>query len=172
MNRRASESLRARTMPGHCRTITIMAIRPAASMYASAAQRGSAQSASEDDDAIRGYLRALVGAPVRSSDRVETSEPGFVEAAARWSTRSGVDRKTLASLGVPRRVLDAAGLRLTSVGDLVRRHYGSEPFTAAELVRKSGVSATSVRDVLMEDVEVGRLERIGAAGRTVLYGLR
>jgi hypothetical protein len=149
-----------------------MAKRPAAStLRASAPQGGSTQPSSEDD-AVRGYLRALVGAPVRSSDRVDCSESGFVEAAARWSTRSGVDRRTLACLGVPRRVLDAAGLRATPVGELVRRHYGTDPFTAADLVRKSGVSAASVRGALVEDVEAGRLERIGTAGRMALYRLR
>jgi hypothetical protein len=148
-----------------------MARRPPASVsHATTARGGSTQSSSEDD-AVRGYLRALAGAPVRSADRVDTAESGFVEAAAGWAARSGADRRTLARLGVPRRVLDAAGLRPTPVGDLVRRQYGTDPFTAAELVRKSGVSATTVRNVLIEDVEAGRLERIEAAGRMVLYGL-
>ncbi len=170
-NRRGAELRRAGIMSGHCRTITIMARRPGDSMHAPATRSGSAQPSSEDD-AVRGYLRALVGAPIRASDRVDTSEPGFVEAAASWSARSGVDRRTLSYVGVPRRVLDAAGLRPRPVADLVRRHYGSAPFTVADLVRKSGVSTASVRDVLIEDVEAGRLERRGTAGRMVLYGLR
>jgi hypothetical protein len=149
-----------------------MARRPAASSSPATAGRGGSTQSSSEDDTVRGYLRALVGAPVRSSDQADISEPGFVEAAASWATRSGVDRRTLAWLGVPRRVLDAAGLRPAPVGDLVRRHYGTDPFTAAELVRKSGVSATSVRKLLIEDVEAGRLERITTAGRMVLYGLR
>lgn len=138
--------------------------------HAAIALGGSAHSSSEDE-AVRSYLRALVGAPVRTADRVAKAESSFVESAASWATRSGVDRRTLARLGVPRRVLEAAGLRPTPVGDLVRRQYETGPFTASALVRKSGVSATTVRGVLKEDVEAGRLERIEAAGRMVLYRL-
>jgi hypothetical protein len=152
--------------------MAIMSKRPEASTLRAPAPTGGGAQPSSEDDAVRSYLRALVGAPVRSSDRVDLSEPGFVEAAVEWSMRSGVDRRTLALLGVPRRVLDAAGLRPTPVGDLVRRHYGTEPFTVADLVRKSDVSAASARSALIEDVEAGRLERIGTAGRAALYRVR
>ena len=156
-----------------CRTITIMARRLAAvTSHASPRRRRSAQPVSQDDEAtVRTYLRALIGSPVRSSDRTEDSEPAFVQTIASWSEWAGVDRRTLAAVGVPRRLLNEAGVRRTPVGDLVRRRYTTDTFTVAELVRRSGASPSSVRKVLAEDERVGRLKRVATTGRTVLYGL-
>jgi predicted Rossmann fold nucleotide-binding protein DprA/Smf involved in DNA uptake len=124
-----------------------------------------------DELAVRAYLRALVGAPVRAADRVETTEVSFVDAAARWSVRTGVDRKTLSGLGVDRRTLDAAGLKATPVAELVRRQYQTEPLSVADLARRSGVSPASVRQTVFDDESDGLIETVGTKGRTVLYRL-
>jgi len=126
----------------------------------------------EDEARVRSYLRLLVDTPVRVSDRLDTAEEAFIDVAASWSASSGVDRRTLAGLGVPREVLDAAGITATPVADLVRRQYGTNPFTAADLVRKSGVSMASVRIVLAEDEQAGRIRRLQSKGRAIHYGLR
>lgn len=127
----------------------------------------------QDDEAkVRTYLRILLGSPVRASDRLESAEAAFIDVAAGWSERSGVDRKTLADLGVPRGVLDSAGIAATRVGELVRRQYGQDPFTAADLVRKAGVSLASVRTVLAEDERTRRIKRVKSEGRAIHYGLR
>lgn len=128
--------------------------------------------AQEDEAKVRTYLRLLLGVPVRASDRLEPAEAAFIEVAAGWSGRSGVDRRTLADLGVPREVLDSAGIAATPVGELVRRQYGQSPFTAADLVRKSGVSVASVRAVLAEDERAKRIKRVKSEGRAIHYGLR
>jgi hypothetical protein len=150
-----------------------MAQRPAGSTpYASRSDDAKARPAPHDEEtAVRAYLRLLVGAPVRASDRVETCEPAFVEVVATWSERTGVDRRTLASIGVPREVLDEAGVRPTPVGDLIRRHYCADPFTVFDLARRSGVSIASVRGVIARDEQSGQLKRVGTTGRKVLYGL-
>lgn len=121
--------------------------------------------------AVRAYLRALVGAPVRATDRVETTEASFVDAAARWSGRSGVDRKTLSRIGVDRRTLDAAGLKATPVAELVRRQYSTEPFSVANLARRSGVSPASAKQTVSQDESDGLIETVGTKGRAVLYRL-
>lgn len=127
----------------------------------------------DDDEAkVRSYLRLLVDAPVRTSDRLDPAEQAFVEAAARWSARSGVDRRTLTDLGVPRKVLDAAGIAATPVAELVRRQYGKTPFSSVDLVRRSGVSQASVRTVLAEDEKCGRITRVPSEGRAIHYRMR
>ena len=134
---------------------------------------GTTESGTQNDEAkVRTYLRLLVDAPVRASDRLEPAEAAFIDVAARWSQRSGVDRRTLAGLGVPREVLDSAGIAATPVGELVRRQYGQSLFTAADLVRKSGVSMASVRTILAEDEQVQRIKRVKREGRAIYYGLR
>lgn len=124
-----------------------------------------------DDQAVRAYLRALVGSPVRSSERVETTEPSFIDAVARWAERSEVDRKTLSSIGVGRRVLDAAGLKPTAVAETIRRYYKDGVFSIAALVQRSGVSAAIVRKTVYEDEVNQMIERFSTEGRTILYRL-
>jgi predicted Rossmann fold nucleotide-binding protein DprA/Smf involved in DNA uptake len=124
-----------------------------------------------DELAVRAYLRALVDAPARAADRVETTEASFVDAAARWSARSGVDRKTLSRIGVDRRTLDAAGLKATPVAELVRRQYGADPLSVADLARRSGVSPASVRQTVYDDESDGLIEAVETEGRRVLYRL-
>lgn len=157
-----------------CRTMTIMARRLATSTTAVPARGRSAthRGAQDAEAKVRTYLRLLVDAPVRVSDRLDRAETAFIEAAAGWSERSGVDRKTLADIGVPREVLDAAGIDATPVAELVRRQYGKSPFSAADLVRRSGVSMASVRSVLAEDEQAGRIRRAKSEGRAIHYGLR
>lgn len=134
---------------------------------------GSARRGAEDDEAkVRTYLRLLVEAPIRTSDRFDPAEAAFIEVAAGWSAHAGVDRRTLADLGVSREVLDAAGISATPVAELVRRQYGTSAFTAADLVRRSGVSMPSVRSVLAEDEQSGQIRRVKSQGRAILYGLR
>lgn len=130
------------------------------------------EAASDDEAKVRTYLRLLVDAPLRKSDRFEQAETAFAEVASRWCKRSGVDRRTMARLGVRREVLDAAGVSATPVAELVRRQYGKSTFSAAGLVRRSGVSMASVRSVLAEDEEAGRVVRIGRESRMIHYRLR
>lgn len=151
-----------------------MAGRPEASApRASAPCPNEVRAGSADDEAVvRAYLRLLVGAPLRASDRLETVEPAFVDVVDRWSERAGIDRRTLAAVGVPRRVLNEAGIRPTPVGELIRRQYSAEPFSVIDLVRRSGASPASVRGVIAEDEQNGQLKRVGSAGRNILYRLR
>lgn len=135
-------------------------------------RNASRRSVQDAEAAVRTYLRLLVGAPVRVSDCLGSAEVAFITVAADWSARSGVDRRALEELGVPRDVLDAAEITPTPVAELVRRQYGMSPFTVADLVRKSGVSMASVRNVLMEDERSGRIERVAHRGRAVRYGQR
>ena len=151
----------------------MMARRLASATSAVPAPDGdAARPSSADESAVRTYLRLLAGAPVRSSDRVEKAESDFIAAAADWAAEAGVDRRTLAEVGVSRQVLDAAGIRATPIAELIRRQYGTNPFTVADLARKSGASTASVRSVLAEDERTGQLKRVASTGRTVLYGLR
>jgi len=153
--------------------MTIMGRRIASSTVAVPAPEHSAtrRGFQDDESKVRTYLRLLVEAPVRVSDRVEPAEVAFVEVGADWAARSGVDRSTLAKLGVPRRVLDAAGISPTPIGELVQRQYGTTPFTGADLMRKSGVSMASVRNVLAEDERAGRIRRVASKGRAIRYEL-
>lgn len=122
-----------------------------------------------DELAVRAYLRSVVGSPVRSPDGREMTEIALSGAIRRWSERAGVDRRTLSQLGVDRRVLDAAGLAPTRVGDVVRRHYRAEPFSVADLARRSAVSPASVRQTVYDDEESGLVEAVDIKGKTVLY---
>lgn len=142
---------------------------------AAASVRGrsvSRRAAQDDETKVRAYLRLLVEAPVRASDRLDSTETAFIDVGATWAARSGVDRRTLAEIGVPREVLDAAGIAATPVGELVRRQYGTDPFTVADLVRRSGVSTASVRAVLAEDEKARRIRQVESQGRAIQYGLR
>lgn len=121
--------------------------------------------ATADEAAVRAYLRALMGAPERSSDSVETTEPGFRDAAARWAIRANVDRKALRKLGVPRSVIDRAGIAGSHATDLVRWMYTAEPFGIAELARRTCVSPASVRAAVLADERGGLLERAPSQGR-------
>ena len=158
-----------------CRTMTIMGSRHATAVAAAPARGGpsTARPGAQDDEAkVRTYLRLLVEAPARASDRLDPAEAAFIEVAAGWSARSWVDRRTLANLGVPRKVLDVAGIAAIPAAELVRHQYGTSPFTAADLVRKSGVSMASVRTVLAEDERAGRVGRVKSEGRAIHYRLR
>jgi hypothetical protein len=153
--------------------MTIMGRRLAtATAAAPAGGVGTTRRAGDDEAKVRTYLRLLVEAPVRASDRLDPAEASFIEMAADWSARAGVDRRTLADLGVSREVLDAAGIVAIPAAELVRRQYGKGTFTAADLVRRSGVSMASVRSVLAEDELAGRVRRVPSEGRAILYGLR
>lgn len=157
-----------------CPTMMMMGSRVATSSAVTPTPRvGVTHRDAQDPEAkVRTYLRLLVEVPVRASDRLDPAETAFIEVAAGWSARSGVDRRTLADLGVPREVLDAAGIVGTPVADLVRRQYGTAPFTAADLVRRSGASLASVRTVLAEDEKGGRVTRVPSEGRAFRYRLR
>lgn len=147
-------------------------VRRVSSPTSAEGSRARKSGSQDDEPSIRTYLRLLVGAPVRGSDRLEPAEAAFVGSAAEWAKRAGVDRKTLAGIGVPRQVLDAADVRGISVADLIRRQYPTSPFTIAEVTRRSGVSPASVRNVVAEDERAGRVQRLATKGRTAHYGLR
>lgn len=121
-----------------------------------------------DEAFVRAYLRSLIGAPERGAD-VGTIEAGFLRAGARWASRVGVDRRTLATFGVPRPVLDRAGIFQPPIEDLVRAHYSQRPFDVATLARRSCVSAGSVRLALVEDERAGRVERVASHGRATTW---
>lgn len=120
---------------------------------------------SEDDTAVRSYLRAVVGEPVRVRDTVASTEPGFVTLAAEWAQRWGVDRRSLRALGVPKEALDDAGIVQPPVQELVRAEYDSEGFTIADLVARSCVSPSSVRSTVSDDEEAGIIERMPSPGQ-------
>lgn len=125
----------------------------------------------EDEMAVRAYLRALIGSPVRMTDRPATTESRFIERAGRWAQRRYVDRRELSLIGVDRRILDAAGILSTPAADLVRRCYTTKPQSITDLVRHSGVSSSSVRQTIQTDLSCGVLESAGKSGRSTLYRL-
>lgn len=145
-----------------------MARKPDISSRARSSERESG--ASEDEVAVRRYLRSLVGAPLRGSDDLPICEPEFVASAAGWAARTGVDRRTLARVGVPRRVLDRAGVIRVPVAERLRQHWDPTPFSIADLARRSGISEPAVRQAVAEEERVGVLNRVGRRGRAILYG--
>lgn len=122
-----------------------------------------------DESAVRAYLRATVGSPERASESAGTTEPRFVEACARWASRAGVDRATLERLGVPRSVLDAAGVQQRNVVERIRSYYTSEPFDAATLARRACLSESAVRRALAQDERAGLIRRAPVQGRAILW---
>ena len=94
-----------------------------------------------------------------------------MDAVGRWTERTGADRKTLSRIGVDRRTLDAAGLKATPVAELVRRQYGADPLSVADLAQRSGVSPSSVRQTVYDDESDGLIEVVETDGPTVLYRL-
>jgi hypothetical protein len=126
--------------------------------------------ADTDENAVRAYLRAVIGAPLRASaGNPAKGEAAFVGAAQRWAKQAGVDRRTLARIGVTRRVLDAAGVAAVSAEARIRRLYTREPFTVAQLAKRAGVTEASVRRVLAIHEETGEIVRAGRVGRALQY---
>jgi len=124
----------------------------------------------KDEDAVRVYLRAVIGAPLKASAADPSKgEAAFVGAAQRWAKQMGVDRRTLARIGVSRRVLDAAGVTAVSPETRIRRLYTREPFTIAELARCAGATEASVRRVLAAHEKTGEIVRAGRVGRALHY---
>jgi hypothetical protein len=125
---------------------------------------------SKDEDAVRLYLRSVIGSPLRASVAdPKAGEAAFVTAAARWGKRGGVDRRTLARIGVSRRVLDAAGVTEITPEARVRRLYSRTAFTVSELARRTSLSEASVRRVVANHVKTGELEHAARVGRLQLY---
>ena len=122
-----------------------------------------------DEAAVRVYLRSLVGAPVGADAATLPAEEEFVAVAARWAERNGVDRRTLAALGVPKPVLDRAGIVQPSIRHLVRQHYSTDPFDVATLARRACVSRGSVRQAIAEDERAGLIQRISSNGRATCW---
>ena len=145
-----------------------MARTPGISSRARSSKREAV--ASGDGMAVRRYLRSLVGAPLRGAADPSELEADFVAAAAPWAARAGVDRQTLAGIGVPRRVLDRAGVARATVAERLRRHWDPDPFTIADLARRSGIAESAVRQAVADEERTGSLIRTGRDGRTILYG--
>lgn len=122
-------------------------------------------SVASDEASVRAYLRLLVGAPERGGDTMRSSERDFIAVGARWARRTGVDRRTLAGLGVPKSVLDRAGIIQPSIDVLVRHGYSRTPFDVATLARRACVSEGSVRQTLADDERVGTVEQVPSTGR-------
>lgn len=122
-----------------------------------------------DEAAVRKYLRLVVGAPERTSDDLSTAARAFIRVAARWSSRNGVDRRTLALIGVPNAVLDDAGVTQPSVDEIVRPHYSRQPFDVATVVRRACVGEASVRRVIAQDEDTGLIERVDRPGRSAAW---
>ena len=123
------------------------------------------------DATVRRYLRAVVGAPTSQGDTAGLAESAFVEVAADWSDRVGVDRHALLALGVDGDVLDAAGVTHLAANQRLRRFWGPEPFSVADLARRSGMSAAVVRRAIALDEEAGLLRRVGRDRSTILFGV-
>lgn len=128
-------------------------------------------SVASDEAAVRVYLRLLVGAPVRTADAILAAEQNFVAVAARWAKRTGVDRRTVAGLGVSKKVLDRAGIVQAPIGVLVRRHYSRTPFDVAILARRACVSEGSVRQTVADDERAGVIQRTPSTGRATSWRL-
>lgn len=126
-------------------------------------------SIASDESAARAYLRALAGAPERVADSVLSTEQRFVAVAARWTKRTGIDRRTLAALGVPKKVLDRAGIVQPPIGLLVRQHYSRKPFDVATLARRACVSEGSVRRTIADDETTGVIQRAPSDGRATSW---
>ena len=126
--------------------------------------RGAGAMASRDE-AVRRYLRAVVGAPIGSEDE-QGAERAFVKSAAAWAERAGVDRRALAALGVSAAVLDAAGIKREIARERLRRYWRAEAFTVGELARWSGSAEATVRDAVAADVGYGALVELGSTGRS------
>lgn len=122
-----------------------------------------------DEAAVRTYLRLLVGAPERAGDSMQSAERKFIAVVARWSRRTGVDRRTLAGLGVPKAVLDRAGMIQPPVDEFVRRSYTRTPFDVATLARRACVSEGSVRQTLADDERTGLVERVTSPSRATRW---
>jgi hypothetical protein len=120
-------------------------------------------------EAVRRYLRAVVGAPLRGRGTIEEAQDGFVEVAAEWCAQSGVDRRTLLGLGVDRVVLDAAGVLQPPTHEVLRGWWPAGPFAVSDLARRSGFSESTVRQAIARDVEAGLLRRSIERGRAVLW---
>lgn len=88
---------------------------------------------------------------------------------ARWAELAGVDREALLALGVPRRVLDGAGVVKVPPNERLRRHWHPMPFSVGELARRAGISEVVVRKAVGQDEDEGVLRRVGRRGRTILY---
>lgn len=128
-------------------------------------------SVASDEAAVRTYLRLIVDAAVRQADEMGTAEEQFVAVAARWAKRTGVDRRTLAGIGVPRKVLDRARVVQQPIGLHVRRHYSKTPFDIATLARRACVSEGSVRQAIVDDVRTGHLQQAASEGRAASWRL-
>jgi len=126
-------------------------------------------SALADEMAVRAYLRALAGAPVGCSARLEALEEDFVASASRWAARNRVDRRVLHEFGVPKTVLDQAGMVRRPAADLVRDHYSGHGRSVGALAQLAGVSEATVRITLAEDEPAGRVARAAGGGRSVLW---
>lgn len=126
-------------------------------------------SVASDEAAARSYLRLLVGAPEGAANAAQSTELEFIAVAARWAERTGVDRQTLVRLGVPKNVLDRAGIIQVPIEALVRRFYSTTPFDVATLARRSCVSEGSVRQALANDERTARVQRVASAGRAVMW---
>jgi hypothetical protein len=124
-----------------------------------------------DEATVRTYLRALVGAPERRTDELAVAEDGFVRVGARWCARAGVDRRTLANVGVPKSVLDLAAIIQAPIEDVVRAHYSRQPFDLPTLTRRACVGEASVRKTVAQDERIGRIERVNRPGRSVVWRL-
>ncbi len=122
-------------------------------------------SVASDEAAVRSYLRLVVGAPLQATDAVPPAEQNFVAVAARWAKRTGVDRRTLAGLGVPKTVLDRAGVVQPPIGVLVGGHYSRTPFDVTTLARRACVSERSVRQAVADDERAGVIQRMPSTGR-------
>lgn len=128
-------------------------------------------SVATDESAARAYLRLLVGAPLRTADTILPAEQNFVAVAARWAKRTGVDRRSLAGLGVPKQILDLASVVQPPVGVLVRRHYSRTPFDVAIVARRACVSDGSVRQTIADDERAGVIQRTPSTGRATSWRL-
>jgi hypothetical protein len=104
-----------------------------------------------------------------AGDTVEAARDAFVDVAAGWSARTGVDRRTLMGLGVEGAVLDEAGVQQPLSHEVVRGWWPTGPFTAADLARRSGLSEPTVRRAIACDESAGLLRRTAGHGRAVLW---
>jgi hypothetical protein len=122
------------------------------------------------DAVARGYLRALIGAPV-GTDTVEATEEAFVREGRQWAHAAAVDYPALRALGVPTAVLDDAGIVRESSRERLRRFWTVEPFTVRQLARRAGCSEATVRHAIAAELAAGQLLEASPDGRARRYEL-
>jgi hypothetical protein len=133
----------------------------------------------ESEEAVRAYLQlcsptpplALPEDPIARLLYRAAAEREFVRHAQGWARHHGIGWEAFAAEGVPREVLDRAGLRPSSqaptsgvadaaIQQLIPRR---QPFTVDGLVARTGASRKQVLAVITRGTEAGEIEEVAVS---------